>query len=173
MLGGAISLKATAIGLAAALALGGAGGALVQGWRLGARLAVADAALSKERSDRAETAQRASALALHNYTSMEATKNEAIKSAEARVSALQADFAGLAADRERMRESLAGVPARIATASRAAVDQYAAAATVVFEQCTARYSELAGKADGHANDVQLMQDAWPKASAPAAGGLGG
>jgi len=32
----------------------------------------------------------------------------------------------------------------------------------VFEQCTSRYSDLATKADGHAADVQLMQDSWPK-----------
>ena len=32
----------------------------------------------------------------------------------------------------------------------------------VFEQCTSAYADLAEKADEHAADAKLMQDAWPK-----------
>jgi hypothetical protein len=148
-------------------------GATVQGWRLGAKVEKAETALADEKRERAEAVGRADAASLHAYTTMESTKNAAIQSAQARAAGLQADIVGLTTDRDGLRRTLAGVPARIATASRAAVDEYAATATVVFEQCTARYSELAGKADGHANDVQLMLDAWPKRSPPNGSALGG
>lgn len=37
----------------------------------------------------------------------------------------------------------------------------AATARAVFEQCAQRYSDLAGKADGHAADAVMLQNAWP------------
>lgn len=32
----------------------------------------------------------------------------------------------------------------------------------LFLQCTSRYIDLAAKADGHANDVKTLTEAWPK-----------
>lgn len=157
----------------AAIAVAFGAGSGIQGWRLGAKVEQVKTELANERTANAEARTRAGAAALHAYTTMETQKDAAIQSAQARAAALQTDITGLTNDRERLRITLSGVPARIAAASRAAVDEYAAAATVVFEQCTARYSALAGKADGHANDVQMMLDAWPKRSTSPDAGLGG
>lgn len=38
----------------------------------------------------------------------------------------------------------------------------ASTARDIFEQCAKRYSDMAGKADGHAADAVMLQDAWPK-----------
>lgn len=63
----------------------------------------------------------------------------------------------------------AALPGRIERASQATLSQYATTCTAVFEAMAAGGSKLAeagagiaAKADGHAADVRLMQDAWPK-----------
>ena len=126
----------------------------VQGWRLGEQIAQKDAA-------------HASAVASANQAALRLTEiyrenaDAALRKAEARSAQNKRDADSLHAELDRLRGDLATVPGRIRNATREAVDQYAAAATVVFEQCTARYAELAKVADGHASDVQTLMDAWP------------
>ena len=38
----------------------------------------------------------------------------------------------------------------------------ASAARAVFEQCAQKYTDLAKRADGHAADAVMLQEAWPK-----------
>lgn len=126
----------------------------VQGWRLGEQIAQKDAA-------------HASAVASANQAALRLTEiyrenaDAALRKAEARSAQNKRDADSLHSELDRLRSDLATVPGRIRNATREAVDQYAAAATVVFEQCTARYAELAKVADGHASDVQTLMDAWP------------
>lgn len=68
-----------------------------------------------------------------------------------------------------LRGDFAGLPGRIERASQATLGQYASTCTAVFEAMAAGGARLAeagagvaAKADGHAADVRLMQDAWPK-----------
>ena len=68
-----------------------------------------------------------------------------------------------------LRGDFADLPRRIERASQATLSQYATTCTAVFEAMAAgggRLAEagagVAAKADGHAADVRLMQDAWPK-----------
>ena len=68
-----------------------------------------------------------------------------------------------------LRGDFASLPGRIEHASQATLGQYASTCTAVFEAMAAgggRLAEagagIAAKADGHAADVRLMQDAWPK-----------
>lgn len=76
-----------------------------------------------------------------------------------------------------MRGDFARLPDRIARAAQPALAEYAATCTAVFESMAAaggRLAEggagLARKAEGHAADARLMQDAWPKTpSRPDAG----
>lgn len=127
----------------------------VQGWRLGEQIAQKDAA-------------HASAVASANQAALRLTEiyrenaDAALRKAEARSAQNKRDADSLHTELDRLRGDLATVPGRIRNATREAVDQYAAAATVVFEQCTARYAELAKVADGHASDVQTLMDAWPQ-----------
>ena len=61
----------------------------------------------------------------------------------------------------RLREQLSEADKRIATASSAAVREYAATANKLLGQCSQRYTELAAKADGHALDARVCRAAWP------------
>lgn len=110
----------------------------------------------------AEQMARQAAQALADYERLERQKDEAIQAHAALVAqnAAAADAARAAAD--GLRRDLAGMPGRIAAATREAVDQYAATAAEVLGACTAEYQYMAEQADGHAADVRLMQDAWPK-----------
>ena len=133
--------------------------AFAAGWWVNAQRAEASISLLKK--EHAEQKMRAGASALASYSRMEKTKDDAIKSAQARAERLQADAGAAAAAADGLRKQLAGVPARIATASRAAVDEYAATAGELLNSCTAEYRAVAAAADGHANDARLMLEAWP------------
>lgn len=51
-----------------------------------------------------------------------------------------------------------GLPNATVEAARTAADAFAA----VFTDCQRRYADVAEKADGHANDVRTLEEAWPK-----------
>ena len=148
---GLYTYAATAI-VAGALAFGA--GWQTQEWRYGKQIAGIQA-------QHATALASANQKALDDTIKMQRTKDEAIKAAEQRAAknAAAADSARRAAD--SLRGDLASVPDRIRGATRDAVDQYAATASVVFDQCVRRYSEVAGAAQGHAADVETLRDAWP------------
>lgn len=144
----------------AAAAIGGAvlAGALawnVQSWRLGEQIN----GIKAEHADLvASSAKSALKLTEHYRENADA----AVRKAESRAAQNKRDADGLRGELDGLRGDLASVPGRIRNATREAVDQYASAATVVFDQCTRRYSEMAGAATGHASDVEALRDAWPK-----------
>ena len=51
-----------------------------------------------------------------------------------------------------------GLPHATVEAARTAADAFAA----VFTECQGRYVEVARAADGHANDVRTLEEAWPQ-----------
>lgn len=143
------------IAYAAAAAFVFCAGWQANGWRLSREIA-------EMKSQHSEAQTRASAAALHAYTSMEKTKNDAIKAALLRSEQDQADAMATAAAADRLRKQLAAVPSSIAAASRAAVDEYAATAGELLGACTAEYQSVAAAADQHRADAQMMRDAWPR-----------
>ena len=148
-------MKARIIGAAIAAALLFAAGWMTQGWRAKARL-------FEVKRQFAESAAADRAQALERYQTLERTKDEAI-AAHAALVAQNADAAAAARrTADGLRRDLASVPARIAAATDSAAREYAAAASVVLDQCTAEVADLARVADGHAADVRLMLQAWPK-----------
>ena len=66
-----------------------------------------------------------------------------------------------ARESDGLREQLSATARRIATAPPATVAEYATAVSGLFTDCSRSYQELAGQADGHANDVRKHRDAWP------------
>lgn len=154
--------KLSPYALAVSLALFFATGWQVQGWRMQAQLERVNAAYSQQ-------LEALHAQALDDYLQMEDAKDVAIREAQIRADENSAAATTARATVERLRRDLAGVPARIQSATRTAVDEYAATATVVFEQCSAEVTELARAADGHANDAALMLRAWPTPSRPDGG----
>ena len=148
-------MKARIIGAAIAAALLFAAGWMTQGWRAKARL-------FEVKRQFAESAAADRAQALERYQTLERTKDEAI-AAHAALVAQNADAAAAARrTADGLRRDLASVPARIAAATDSAAREYAAAASVVLDQCAAEVADLARVADGHAADVRLMLQAWPK-----------
>lgn len=139
--------------VAGALAFGA--GWQVQAWRYGEQIAT----IKLEHAEAiASSAKSALKLTEHYRENADAS----VRKAEARAAQNKRDADRLRDELAGLRGDLAEVPDRIRSASREAVDQYAAAATVVFGECAARYSELAGAATGHASDVQTLMEAWPK-----------
>ena len=152
MIPGLYTYAATAI-VAGALAFGA--GWKVQAWRYDAQIATTAAQY-------AEALASANQKALDDTIKMQRTKDDAIKAAEQRAAQNAAAAASARRDADGLRAQLSGVPARIARATDSAVREYAATASVVFVECVGAYQDLAGQADGHAADVRLMQEAWPR-----------
>lgn len=138
----------------AALVIGASGAWWIQGLRM-------DSSISTISAAHADQANRQQAKALEDYERMEKTKDEAIKAAEQRAEKNRADADRSRAAVDGLRRDIASVPVRIATASREAVDQYAATAGELFGECLAEYHRVAEKAVGHASDVKMILDAWP------------
>ena len=144
----------------AAAAIGGAALAAlatwnVQAWRY-------DAQIADIHTQHAELVASSAKSALKLTEHYRENADAAVRKAESRAAQNKRDADGLRVELDGLRGDLATEPDRIRGATREAVDQYAAAATVVFGECAARYSELAGAATGHASDVQTLMEAWPK-----------
>lgn len=142
---------------ATAIVAGALAGALawnVQGWRLGEEINGIKAAHADLVASSAKSALK---LTEHYRENADA----AVRKAESRAAKNKRDADGLRGELDGLRGDLATVPDRIRGATRDAVDQYAATASVVFDQCVRRYSEVAGAAQGHAADVETLRDAWP------------
>lgn len=126
----------------------------VQAWRYGEQIADIRAAHADEVASAAKTALKTTEHYRENA-------DAAVRKAEARAAQNKRDADRLRDELAGLRGDLAEVPDRIRSASREAVDQYAAAATVVFDHCARRYSGMAEAAAGHASDVRTLIDAWP------------
>lgn len=88
-------------------------------------------------------------------------KDDAVKESEVRTAALAASLARATADANRMQSLLSDAQRRIATAPVEAVRDYAATANAVFGECVKEYRAMGAAAQGHANDVQTLIQAWP------------
>lgn len=142
-----------AAAIAAALAFGA--GWQVQAWRYGEQIAT----IKQQHTDAALSSARNALKLTEHYRG---NADAAVRKAEARAAQNKRDADALRGELDGLRGDLADVPSRIRSATREAVDQYAAAATAVFEHCARRYSDMAVTATGHASDVQTLMDAWPK-----------
>ena len=128
----------------------------VQAWRY-------DTQIAKIQTQHATALADANQKALADTIKLQRTKDEAIQQAEQRAKQNAVAAAAARRDADSLRAQLDSVSARIASATDSAVREYAATASVVFAECVRSYQELAGQADGHANDVQTLRDAWPSA----------
>ncbi len=147
-------MKPQTIAAAVGAALIFSAGWAVNGWRLGQDIAQIQLAHTQELAARdAGTFAVAQAIDTNYQGALNASIQE------------QARLAGAAAvatrNAGRLREQLSEADKRIATASAAAVRDYAATANKLLRQCSDRYAELAARADGHALDARVCRAAWP------------
>jgi regulator of protease activity HflC (stomatin/prohibitin superfamily) len=127
----------------------------VQAWRYDAQISSIQAQHSRALAD-------AHQKALDDTIKLQRIKDAAIEKAEQRAKQNAVAAAAARANADSLRAQLDGVPARISRATDSAVREYAHASSVVFAECVRSYQELAAAADGHAADVRLMLEAWPK-----------
>lgn len=127
----------------------------VQAWRYGEQIAT----IKQQHTDAALSSARNALKLTEHYRE---NADAAVRKAEARAAQNKRDADRLRGELDGLRGDLATVSDRIRSATREAVDQYAAAATVVFDQCSRRYSEVAQAASGHAADVKTLMEAWPR-----------
>lgn len=89
---------------------------------------------------------------------------EAQNAAKTREAALRTDADGLRTERDSLLNAIHiasrrdPVPSTTASAKAQPADPIAD----VLGECTAEVQELAGAADGHASDVETLEDSWPK-----------
>lgn len=144
----------------------------VQAWRYGERIsdlkrehaeAVASSAnqIYDLKLEHAEAVASSAKSALKLTEHYRENADAAVRKAEARAAQNKRDADRLRGELAGLRGDIADVPERIRSATREAVDQYAAATTAVFEHCARRYSGMAEAAAGHASDVRTLIDAWP------------
>ena len=139
--------------LAGALAVGLLTGWTANGWRLNGKI-------DEMMLEHTQAVQVATQKALDKTNSMQREKDDAVAKAQAqaRTNAAAADSAR--AERDGLRDDLAASRTTFADSTHTSLAAYADTLSVVFEQCTKEYSDVAAKADGHAADTSTLFNAW-------------
>ena len=88
----------------------------------------------------------------------------ATSSAQARATAVRRDVDGVALERDLFRDALAELNSKLPDATADACRERAATLSLVYEQCVGALEDVAGRADRHASDSLMYQEAWPKAT---------
>ena len=137
-----------------AAALAGWAGWSVQGWRLGEQIA----ALKSAQAEAVNTATReARATESRRY---QGVQDAQVKSAQRAAQARRASDAARTSG-DGLRDDLAA-GLRASEESAAACHQHAATVSRLLDQCQQDYRGMASTAQGHAGDVMLLLEAWPK-----------
>ena len=147
--------------LAAAVAATGAWA--VQSWRIQGQVQAGKTALESLKREHAESLTRATAGALNTTLKWQKEKDDAIDRAQQRAKSQAANAAAARTERDSLRNTIAAASLRLPDATPSACIEYGAAASGLLDQCATAHQELARQCDGHASDVRLMMQAWPRA----------
>lgn len=138
---------------AGALALGLLTGWTANGWRLNSKI---DAMVLEH----TQAVQVATQKALDETNRMQKEKDDALAKAQEQAVANANAAAATRVERDRLRDELVASRTTFADSTHASLTAHAETLSVVFEQCTREYSELAEKADAHALDTERLFNAW-------------
>ena len=138
---------------AGALAVGLLTGWTANGWRLNSKI---DGMVLEH----TQAVQLATQKALDETTRMQREKDNAIAQAQAQAKSNAAAANSARAERDGLRDDLAASRTTFADSTHTSLAAYADTLSVVFEQCTKEYSDVAAKADGHALDTTTLFNAW-------------
>ena len=141
-----------AAAIAAALAFGA--GWQVQAWRYDAQIADIKAAQAQALALANEEASR-------NFRAITTKYEGALNAARTRETVLRRNADLARTESDGLRAQLTDAARRIAAAPPASVAEYATTVSHLFSDCSRRYQELGVQADGHANDVRTLTEAWP------------
>ena len=125
-----------------------------QGYRYGAQLA-------DLHRDHAVAVRKAEEQAREAEQAINTKYQEAINAATTRESVLRRHATAARNESDSLRAQLTDAARRFADAPPAAVIEYAATTNELLTDCSRRYQELGAQADGHANDVRTLTEAWP------------
>jgi septal ring factor EnvC (AmiA/AmiB activator) len=139
--------------LAGAIGVGLLTGWTANGWRLNGKI-------DEMVLEHTQAVQVATQKALDETTRMQREKDNAVAKAQAQAKANAAAADAARAERDGLRDDLAASRTTFADSTHASLAAYASTLSVVFEQCTKEYSDVAAKADGHAADANTLFNAW-------------
>jgi hypothetical protein len=139
--------------LAGAIGVGLLTGWTANGWRLNGKI-------DEMVLEHTQAVQVATQKALDETTRMQREKDDAVAKAQAQAKSDAAAANAARRERDGLRDDLAASRTTFADSTHASLAAYADTLSVVFEQCTREYSELAAKADGHALDTTTLFNAW-------------
>ena len=139
--------------LAGALAVGLLTGWTANGWRLNSKI-------DQMVLEHTQAVQVATQAALDETTRMQREKDNAVAQAQAQAKSNAAAANSARLERDGLRDDLAASRTTFADSTHTSLAAYADTLSVVFEQCTREYLELAAKADGHALDTTTLFTAW-------------
>jgi hypothetical protein len=139
--------------LAGAIGVGLLTGWTANGWRLNGKI-------DEMVLEHTQAVQVATQKALDETTRMQREKDDAVAKAQAQAKSNAAAADAARAERDGLRDDLAASRTTFADSTHASLAAYADTLSVVFEQCTKEYSDVAAKADGHAADTSTLFNAW-------------
>ena len=123
----------------------------VQNWRYGAK------ETEREQQKLVEVRQSA-ATAIRQLDNVLMAQN----AGAARAIRLRSDLDSARTELDRLRIALRAMPMPRTETSTSACPDRADPSRELLAQCAAELQDLAGKADRHANDALMLQQAWPK-----------
>jgi hypothetical protein len=138
---------------AGALAVGLLSGWTANGWRLNGKI-------DEMVLEHTQALQVATERAAKETARMQGEKDAAIQKAAALAQRNLVDATAARDERDRLRDDLIASRSTYADSTLASLVDHTRALSVVFEQCTKEYSDVAAKADGHATDAQSLFTAW-------------
>lgn len=154
-------MRSTAALIAAALF-----GALLTWYVLAGRYEAGIAKLKLEHQKSATRVAELHVLALQKanakFDLMQKEKDHAIERASIRAATNANALAAYRVELDGLRRDLSDARARIAAASVPALREYANTVSDLYGECEAELTETAAAATGHASDVQMILDAFPK-----------
>jgi hypothetical protein len=139
--------------LAGAIGVGLLTGWTANGWRLNGKI-------DEMVLEHTQAVQAATQKALDETNRMQREKDDAVAKAQAQARTNAAAAAAARAERDGLRDDLAASRTTFADSTHTSLAAYADTLSVVFEQCTKEYSDVAAKADGHAADTSTLFNAW-------------
>ena len=131
-------------------------------WHLADKSKAVDNALELMRGEYIAAALVASESARQKEIALNLSVESAKNAAAIREKTLLDDAGRSRLAADRLRDDLATARVILPGLTRAAVERYADAASIVFNQCVNEYRDMAAQADQLANDRQTLIDAWPR-----------
>ena len=121
-----------------------------------------DARISDMQQAHAQAIADAAQKAMDQTLKMQRTKDAAIQQAETRAAQNAAAAAAARRTADGLRDTLYQFRASLPSLAPAAAAVAADTAAELFGQCAGALTDLAVKADAHASDALMLQQAWPR-----------